>query len=148
MEMNPYAEAIMKAKRVYICGNGGSASTANHFVNDLVKMCGIRAYSLCSNEAILTAYANDDGYENIFVDQLRVYAEPGDLVITISTSGKSENILKVEDWAENAGLDVMRFPVWDRSKSMDMNTQVIENQHLQRAHNICLEIYDYRRHNR
>lgn len=144
--MNWYAERITSAKRVYICGNGGSASTANHFANDLVKMCAVRAYSLCSNEAILTAYANDDCFDNIFVDQLEVYAELGDVVVTISTSGKSKNLLKVKEWAEKKGIDLIEFPIID--KSHDITTQVIEDGHLQKAHAICKEINGNRRHHR
>jgi len=64
---------IKKANFVYIIGNGGSASTANHFANDLVKMCGIKAISLCANEAIIMAFANDSGYENVFYRQLKVF---------------------------------------------------------------------------
>lgn len=129
-----YAEAIKTAERVYVCGNGGSASTANHFVNDLVKMCGIRAYSLCSNEALLTAYANDNGYENVFVDQLKVYAEQGDLVITISTSGKSANILEVIAWCRKKNITVLQFPIYD------MTIQKAEDWHLELTHKICEDI--------
>jgi phosphoheptose isomerase len=124
-------DAIRKAKRVYVCGNGGSASTANHFVNDLVKMCKIRAYSLCSNEALLTALANDNGYENVFLDQLKVYAEQGDLVITISTSGRSSNILSAIRWTSLAGIECITFPVYDTTIT------VSEDWHLELAHKIC-----------
>ena len=134
--MQNIIDAIKKAKRVYVCGNGGSASTANHFVNDLVKMCGIRAYSLCSNEALLTALANDNGYENIFVYQLMVYAELGDLIITISTSGRSNNILSAIRWASLAGIECITFPVYDTTITQ------AEDWHLELAHNICEEIHD------
>src|SRR3972149_7623143 len=87
-------KAIKKAKYVYIIGNGGSAATANHFANDLVKMCGIRAFSLCANEAVVMAYANDNGYENVFADQLKVFLTNHDLLISISGSGTSRNIVK------------------------------------------------------
>lgn len=129
-----YAESIKKAKRVYVCGNGGSASTANHFVNDLVKMCKIRAYSLCSNEALLTAYANDDSFDNVFVDQLKVYAEPGDLIILISTSGRSSNILNVIRWAE--GINCISFPIYD------VTITQAEDMHLALAHSICEAIHE------
>lgn len=136
--MNAFVSAIKKAKHIYICGNGGSASTANHFVNDLVKMCGIRAYSLCANEAVLTAYANDDCFDNVFVDQLKVYAEPGDLVITISTSGKSRNIIRVIEWAKEAGIAVITFPIYGVYPHITI--QQCENQHLSLAHYICGEL--------
>ena len=129
--MQNIIEAIKKAKRVYVCGNGGSASTANHFVNDLVKMCGIKAYSLCGNEALLTALANDNGYEMVFVDQLKVYAERGDLVIAISTSGKSSNILIAFAWCKRANITILEFPVYD------VTITKAEDMHLALAHSIC-----------
>lgn len=135
--MNIYTEAIKKAKRVYVCGNGGSASTANHFVNDLVKLCGIRAYSLCSNEALLTAIANDDNYRKIFTEQLQVYAEIGDLVITISTSGKSANILEAHGYCKGMGLDYIAFPIYGG------RTQLAEDQHLMLTHIICQELVEW-----
>lgn len=129
-----YAESIKKAKRVYVCGNGGSASTANHFVNDLVKMCKIKAYSLCSNEALLTAYANDSSFDDVFEAQLVVYAEPGDLIITISTSGRSNNILNVIRWASLTGIDCVSFPIYD------VTITKAEDMHLALAHSICEDI--------
>jgi len=132
--MSDIAEAIRKAERVYVCGNGGSASLSNHFVNDLVKMCHVKAYSLCANEALLTAYANDDDYANVFIDQLEVYAEPGDLVITISTSRKSKNILKILDMADMMQVDVMQFPIYG------LEIKRTENSHMELAHSIVGEL--------
>ena len=83
-----------KNKNVYICGNGGSASTANHFANDLVKMCGMKAISLCANQAIVMAYANDNGYENIFVEQLKVFYEKGDILVTSMTRPEFVPLMK------------------------------------------------------
>jgi D-sedoheptulose 7-phosphate isomerase len=80
-------------KSVFICGNGGSAANAEHFATDLFKK-GVRAYCLGSNSSIITMIANDYGYENIFSLQLRIYAKPGDLVVLISCSGTSANIVK------------------------------------------------------
>jgi len=79
--------------RVFICGNGGSAATADHFTLDLQKSLHIPCISLSSLAAI-TAYANDNGYRNIYRDQLERLAQPRDLLIAISTSGKSPNILE------------------------------------------------------
>jgi D-sedoheptulose 7-phosphate isomerase len=132
--MNIYSEAIKKAKRVYVCGNGGSASTANHFVNDLVKKCGIKAYSLSSNEALLTALANDEGYRKVFVEQVRIYVEAGDLVITISTSGKSANIEEVHKYCTGLGINCMNFPIYG------LEPEPSEDMHLGLAHNICDEL--------
>ncbi len=85
-------EQIKKAKTVYICGNGGSAATAEHFTNDLFSK-GIRAICLNSNTSIMTMIANDFGYEYVFSKQLEVYEDVNDLLIVISASGKSKNIL-------------------------------------------------------
>lgn len=78
--------------RIYAMGNGGSAANAEHLVTDLVKL-GYRAFSLTSNTALLTAIANDHGYERVYADQVDVFVEPGDLVIGFSTSGESKNVI-------------------------------------------------------
>ena len=84
---------------VFLCGNGGSATNANHIANDLIyginpKGRGIRANSLCANESIMTCLANDTGYENIFGKQLYTLGNPGDYLITFSGSGNSENLVE------------------------------------------------------
>ena len=86
------AKAIKKAKRVYICGNGGSAANALHIANDLIS-CGIKAQALTGDVATLTAVANDFRYEEVFSRQLDVLAESGDLLVALSGSGRSANIL-------------------------------------------------------
>lgn len=133
--MNDLIKAIKNAHMVYIIGNGGSASTANHFANDLVKMCGIKAISLCANEAIVMAYANDDGYENIFVKQLEVFFDRNDLLITISGSGKSKNIIKAIKFVKfNSDGDYISFPTM---KELKCDMQEVENYHLRLAHEIA-----------
>lgn len=137
--MNEAVNKIKSADFVYIIGNGGSASCANHFANDLVKMCGIRAISLCANEAVVMAYANDNGYEDIFIDQLKVFLTKSDLLITISGSGKSKNILKAISYAKSIGASVYCFP------SMEMygyTMTEIEDKHLQIAHKISSKLCD------
>ncbi len=105
-----------KGTKVFVCGNGGSAATGSHLAQDLAKgviresdlLSGsvrrIRSISLTANMAWLTALANDLGYENIFVQQLANYAEPGDLVIAISGSGNSPNIVRAVEWANAHAL--------------------------------------------
>jgi D-sedoheptulose 7-phosphate isomerase len=131
-EMNEIVSIIKKAKMVYVIGNGGSASIADHLVNDLVKKCHIRAISLCSNLALLTAYANDNGYENIFVDQLKVFLDPKDVLIALSTSGKSINIVKAIEYADSIGASIIIFP----------NGEVIstENLYVKLAHKIVKKL--------
>lgn len=85
--------------RVFLCGNGGSAANANHIANDLVYAVtertgsGFDAVSLTANSAVLTCLANDVGYENIFSEQLAVSGQENDLLLVLSGSGSSENIL-------------------------------------------------------
>ncbi len=100
------AKAIQKAKRVYIIGNGGSYANAAHIANDLLA-CGIKAFTL--DAASLTASANDFGYETVFARWITVLGEKGDLLIALSGSGKSPNILKAIEAAERIGMSVHRI---------------------------------------
>ena len=135
--MNDTLKVIKSANYVYIIGNGGSASCANHFANDLVKMCGVKAISLCANEAVVTAYANDEGYENVFSDQLKVLLAINDLVITISGSGTSKNIVKAVQYAEKIGVAVYSFPTM---KDYKCDMLEAENRHLELAHKITQKL--------
>ena len=89
----------IRGSRVFLCGNGGSAANANHIANDLVYAVtehtgsGFDAVSLAANSAVLTCLANDVGYENIFSEQLAVAGRENDLLLVLSGSGNSENIL-------------------------------------------------------
>ena len=94
---------------VYIMGNGGSAATASHFANDLGKTAkksgkpAIRAFCLTDNVPWLTALANDEGYENVFAGQLDNHLRPGDVVIAISASGNSTNLVRAVELAKSRG---------------------------------------------
>jgi D-sedoheptulose 7-phosphate isomerase len=98
------SEAIKKAKRTYIIGNGGSYANAIHIANDLLSV-GVKAYTL--DPATLTALANDHGYSTVFAKWLRVVGEPGDLLIALSGSGKSPNILDAISAAHGVGMETM-----------------------------------------
>ena len=97
------AEALHAAwqagKNIYICGNGGSAGNAIHLANDLIYGAGrkngggLRVEALSANAAVITCLANDTGYENIYAEQLKVKARPGDVLIALSGSGNSPNIV-------------------------------------------------------
>jgi len=99
-------EARLSGRKVFIMGNGGSASTASHFVCDLAKNTRhenwppFKVIGLTDNMAIFSAYANDEGYENVFAQQLASLITPGDIVIGISASGNSPNVLKAMEVAE------------------------------------------------
>ena len=99
-----FSKAIQRAKRVYICGNGGSAANAIHIANDLIA-CGIRAHALTGDVATLTAIANDFSYEQIFARQIRALGETGDVLIVLSGSGKSPNILEALRAAKVIGME-------------------------------------------
>jgi D-sedoheptulose 7-phosphate isomerase len=102
-------DARDKGKTIFFIGNGGSASTASHFCNDL--SIGTQSYkkpfkaiSLTDNNSILTALGNDYGYDQIFVKQLIVQAGEGDLLIGISASGNSKNIINSFEYARNNNI--------------------------------------------
>lgn len=96
-------------KQVFILGNGGSSTTASHMANDLCKLTAVpgkhrfKAFSLSENAALLTAWGNDSSYENVFAEQLVNYLETGDVVIAISTSGNSPNVLSAVETAKVYG---------------------------------------------
>jgi D-sedoheptulose 7-phosphate isomerase len=108
--------AYVDGKSVFIIGNGGSACTASHLAEDLGKNClreadlrdetkrRLKVLSLTDNVGFLTALGNDCGYDQIFVQQLMNYAGPGDLLIAISGSGNSPNVVAAVDWANRHGL--------------------------------------------
>lgn len=82
-----------KKKNIFIFGNGGSSSTANHFANDMTKNAKIKTYSF-SNDNLISCYSNDYGFNNWIKKVLEHYAKPGDLSIFISASGNSENLVR------------------------------------------------------
>lgn|SRR3990167_6222620 len=125
------AESIKRARRVYLIGNGGSYANAQHIANDL-QACGIRAFTL--DAAILTATANDFGYEFVFSKWIILHGEPLDLLIALSGSGKSLNILNACEAAEKIGMDVHRIFGNERGENM----QEAENQQLRIGHEIML----------
>ncbi len=108
-------------RTVFVIGNGGSAANASHFAQDLAKgtlrdpaqVRRLRALSLTDNNSFMTALANDEGYESIFVQQLKTFARPGDLLIAISGSGNSANVLRAVEWARANGLVTVAFTGFD-----------------------------------
>ena len=101
-----WLEAYNKGKKVIFAGNGGSAALSSHCSVDLTKNAGIRSINF--NEAdLITCFANDYGYENWVAKALEAYADKGDLVILISSSGKSQNILNAAEKANEMGLSVI-----------------------------------------
>lgn len=108
------AEAMLEAWRagrcVYLCGNGGSAGNAIHLVNDLIygavqgRGPGVRAHALSANAAVLTCLANDTDYSEVFALQLQTFGQPGDILLALSGSGNSPNILKAIEAGRALGM--------------------------------------------
>jgi D-sedoheptulose 7-phosphate isomerase len=115
-------DARARGATVFFIGNGGSAATASHFANDI----GIgtrtgdappfRALALTDNVAVLTALANDEGYERVFVDQLKVHMRDGDAVVAISASGNSPNVIAAVDYARTRKAKVVALTGFDGGK--------------------------------
>ena len=104
--------------RIFLVGNGGSAATASHMANDLSKTVrqgnpgrrrGFRAIALTDNVPLLTAWANDDSYAEVFAGQLQSLAQPGDVLIVVSGSGNSPNVLRAVEDARDASMLVIGF---------------------------------------
>lgn len=108
------AEALLDAwvsgRCVYLCGNGGSAGNAIHLANDFIYGAGLknhgglRAEALSANAAVLTCLGNDLGYDNIYAEQIRVKGNPGDILIVLSGSGNSANVVKALETANKKGM--------------------------------------------
>jgi histidinol-phosphate phosphatase family protein len=119
-------DAWRKGRHIYIFGNGGSAVTAMHMASDLNKYPNIpgmprfKALALSDNTALLTSLANDCGYENIFSEQLVNFLDPGDLVIAISTSGNSPNVLKAVQVARERGAICIGFSGQDGGRLKEL----------------------------
>lgn len=141
---------FLEGKQVITCGNGGSAATASHYITDWNKMGNLamggryRGFSLCDNIGLVTAYANDLSYDEVFVGQLRALLDDGDLVIAVSGSGNSPNVLKAVEYANAQGADTLAVVGYDGGKlktiakqsvwvpSFDM--QLCEDLHLMFGH--------------
>ena len=112
-------QARMKGNQVFILGNGGSASTASHFACDLAKntrqdgVPHFRVIGLTDNMAMFSALANDQGYENVFSEQLNSLVRPGDIVIAISASGNSQNVINAAEAATRHEAKVIGFTGFD-----------------------------------
>ncbi len=139
-------QARIQGNQVFIMGNGGSASTASHFVCDLSKnarcpgLPHFRVFGLTDNMALFSAYANDEGYENVFSQQLANLIKPGDVVIGISASGNSKNVLNAMDEAKkHHGVTTIGFTGFDGGRLgsiVDMNIHVRSNiiEHVEDIH--------------
>lgn len=146
-------EALDNGSTIFWCGNGGSASQANHLSAELIggmhknKINPFNSICLNVDTAFLTAWSNDDSFENIFSRQLQAYAKKGDILIALSTSGNSSNINIAAAYAKNSGIKVITLTgnnggklkhISDLNINVDSNsTQRIQEMHILIGHIIC-----------
>lgn len=117
-----FREAREASRHIFVCGNGGSASTASHFACDMVKGASydrdsrFRIMALTDSMATITAYSNDVSYDCVFAEQLKNFAQPGDLVMCISGSGNSPNVLRAIEYANSIGCKTIALTGRDGGK--------------------------------
>jgi D-sedoheptulose 7-phosphate isomerase len=151
-------EVLRKARdegrRIFTCGNGGSASTASHFVCDIAKGASFgrdkrfKIMALTDSLPTLTAYSNDVTYECVFVEQLKNFAEPGDVLIAISGSGNSPNVLRAMEYANSVGCHTIALSGRDGGKLGPLAKTDIRVAHphmgrIEDAHMIVLHMIGY-----
>ena len=134
--ISKFADLLLTSREsgstTFFLGNGGSASTATHFVNDVSLGSRqfdkpFRAISLCDNQAVITAIANDDGYENIFLQQLQTLAKAGDTIVCISASGNSKNLIKAIEHAREHNIFIVGLTAFDGGylkQNCDLNIHI------------------------
>lgn len=151
-------EAWREGHQVILMGNGGSSSTASHIVNDLQKCIqlesgkALRAMCLCDNTALVMAWANDSEYANVFAPQVECWAQPGDVVIGISGSGNSANVVRAMEAANRLGATTYGLAGFKGGKLAEVasgslvvpsdNMQQIEDVHLVVLHVAFSELRD------
>ncbi|MDC3244819.1 SIS domain-containing protein [Gammaproteobacteria bacterium] len=149
-------KSFKEGKRIAVCGNGGSATTASHFITDWNKMVhihtGMRFDGIClsDNIGIVTAYANDLSYDDIFSEQVKNLLNKDDLLITLSGSGNSGNVVKATNIANEMGVNTLTICGYDGGKlkkvsknsiwirSMDM--QICEDAQIVFGHMVMKEL--------
>jgi len=123
-----FESARIKGNTIFVAGNGGSAATATTMANDIgfdiIKKTGInkpfRVFSLVDNNSVVTAISNDIGYENIFINQLKIHYRDEDILIVISASGNSPNVLKAAEWVKSKGGVIIGFLGFTGGKLIDL----------------------------
>lgn len=134
LEIKQFITSILNARKlgssIFFIGNGGSASTASHFANDLAIGTNsykntFRVISLCDNNAIISAVGNDFSYEEIFSRQLKVLGKKGDLLVAISASGNSPNLVKAFETAKECSIKTVALTSFDGGKLKEMADEVV-----------------------
>ena len=153
-----FRRARAEERQIFVFGNGGSAATANHFACDIVKGASygrenrFRILSLSEQIPTMTAYSNDVGYESVFVEPLKNFARPGDLVMAISGSGNSENVIRAIDYARSIGCYTVGLSGISGGRlrpSVDLSLHVsddhmgrVEDAHFFICHMVCYHFMD------
>ena len=166
-EVKALSDAVYDCYRrdrfVFVIGNGGSGSNASHFCEDVGKQCltradyendskkRVRILSLTDNTPYILAWGNDEGFDRVFVEQLKNLASPGDLLVAISGSGNSPNILKAVEWANKNGVKTFGCTGFSGGKLREMAKQclhvplddmgIVESIHLTAFHWVLDDLY-------
>lgn len=135
-------DCFLRGNKVMIMGNGGSATQASHFAAELIghmkkNRRALPAISLATDTSILTAVGNDYSFEEVFSRQVEALGKQGDILIGITTSGKSKNILKAIETASTMGIETLLL------KPHGKDTPRIQEKHLHTIHMVCEEIEAY-----
>lgn len=145
-------ETILADRQIFVLGNGGSASNSSHFATDLGKSASngvfpatgkrFRVLSLCDNVSWITALGNDFSYEDVFLGQLMNYARAGDMVLALSVSGSSPNLVKACEWAKKTGLFTAALVGGKRGKLAEICDEalVVKDTHYGRAEDAQMTI--------
>ncbi len=157
--INLIRKKIERGNKIIVCGNGGSASTASHFITDWTKMFNIatgrmiKGISLCDNSGLITAYANDFDYSQIFSGQLNCILEKDDLVIGISGSGNSINVINALNYANQNQADTLAIVGYDGGEMKKIakhaiwvdchDMQLCEDMHFMIGHLVMKSICNY-----
>jgi D-sedoheptulose 7-phosphate isomerase len=149
-----FKEAREHGRHIFVCGNGGSASTASHFTCDIVKGASynrrarFRILALTDSLATLTAYSNDVGYECVFVEQLKNFAKPNDILLAISGSGNSPNVIRAMEYANATGCRTIALTGRDGGKlgslaQLNIHAPVSHMGRIEDAHMIVCHMIGY-----
>ena len=146
----------LAGNKIITCGNGGSAYTASHYITDWNKMVNIatgnkfHGISLCDNIGLITAFGNDLSFEDIFSGQLKSIMQPGDLLIAVSGSGNSPNVIKAIEYANSIGGETLAIVGYDGGKAKQIakncvwvpsyDMQLCEDIHLMFGHMVMKEL--------
>ncbi len=141
-------EAHRAGRRIFVVGNGGSAANASHFVTDLGKNSSeampspFRVLSLTDNTAWITAIGNDYAFDDAFLRQLKNHGEAGDVLIVISVSGNSPNLVKILDWSKQIGIKTIALVGGKRGRCAELADQVVvvEDTHYGRVEDVQMNI--------